>query len=482
MNILNKYKVEIILAAVIVAFIAVFSHLAIERYKNLWSHYYDLGIMNQVVFNTSRGWWLEMTNQDFQRNLSRFAIHFDPLMAIFAPIYLFYPSPSILLVGQVIFVGFGAVGVYLLALNLTKEKLASLFFAVIYLWYFPVQRAILFDFHSVVLATPLLIFAVYFSLTRRYSLALLCIVTSLLAKEHVGLVTALLGLYLVFFKKEYQFGTIVTVLSLLFFFTTFFYIIPDTRQAEHFALRYIKNEGGIKNVSTLFAKDRFEYLSMLLLPEIVLAIFSPIPLLLASPELGINLLSSNGNLRSFFFHYNSLIVVFVFWAMIAGYVQMKKNIKAIWLQRTIVGVFILLFIHQIYLFGPLPDGLVRYPQSPFPKISKEKDEAIQYWQGQLKDPLTPVAATPRLAPFFTNRRYYYDFLYDPKLDSMTRGSDDIINDLGKYQKAQYVVINKEEIPLDRPTSTVNGYYRHLINNPGYRKIYDQAEIEVYKKN
>ena len=124
---IQKYRFEIILTAVIVAFIAVFSHIAIERYKNLWSHYYDLGIMNQVVFNTSRGWLLEMTNQEFQRNLSRFAIHFDPLMIIFAPLYLIFPSPVVLLVGQIIFVSLGAIGVYALSLHLTKDKAAGLF-------------------------------------------------------------------------------------------------------------------------------------------------------------------------------------------------------------------------------------------------------------------------------------------------------------------------------------------------------------------
>lgn len=475
----NK-KIEIILGIIIVCFITLFSFLAVQRYTNLDGHYYDLGIMNQVVYNTSQGWFLEMTNQDFGMNMSRFAIHFDPIMALFAPFYWLLPSPTVLVVGQALLVGLGAIGIYLLGMHLTKEKLASLFFAVVYLCYFPVQRGLLFDFHSVVLATPLLIFAVYFSLTKKYIPAAIFIALALLTKEHVGLVTGLLGLYLAFFKKEYRFGLCVATLSFIIFGLTFFYIIPTARQGEHFALKYISNEDGFTDLSVLVAQSRISYLKMLLLPQLPLIIFSPIPFLIAAPELGINLLSQNSNLRSFFFHYNSVIVVFVMWSMLSGYARMKKMIRKPMYQYAIMAAFIILFVQQIYLYGPLPVRFVRHPHEVW-IVSQEKKDVIAHWQEVLSDPLISVASTPRIAPFFTNRRYFYDFLYDPTFGSMGHSDDDIISAVAKYEKADFVIINKAEIPTDNPEGLTERFYQHLISNTKYQRVADYQEIEVYKK-
>ena len=99
----NIYKVLLVLF--ILAFIVTFSYLSIRRYKTLNSYYYDLGIMNQVVYNTAHGRFLEMTNQDLKKNVSRLAIHFDPILAIFAPFYKIYEGPEVLLIGQVIILG-----------------------------------------------------------------------------------------------------------------------------------------------------------------------------------------------------------------------------------------------------------------------------------------------------------------------------------------------------------------------------------------
>src|SRR3989339_1470374 len=160
---INKYKFQIILWVCIIFFAIFFSVLGIRRYKTLNSYYYDLGIMNQVVYNTSRGRFLEMTNQDLKKNVSRLAIHFDPILAVFAPFYKLYEGPEVLLIGQAIILGLGALAVYLISQKILKKNLTSLMFALSYLTYFAVQRAALFDFHSVTLATTFLLFALYYN-------------------------------------------------------------------------------------------------------------------------------------------------------------------------------------------------------------------------------------------------------------------------------------------------------------------------------
>src|SRR3989338_9932653 len=95
---IKRNKIETLLVFLIFTFIAYFSFVSINRFLTFRSNYFDLGIMDQVVYNTSRGRILEMTNQDLRVNASRFAIHFDPLLAFFAPIYLLYAHPNVLLI------------------------------------------------------------------------------------------------------------------------------------------------------------------------------------------------------------------------------------------------------------------------------------------------------------------------------------------------------------------------------------------------
>src|SRR3989338_6269034 len=136
---MKNYKFQIILWLFIIIFVTVFSYLSIRRYKTLNSYYYDLGIMNQVVYNTSQGRFLEMTNQDLKKNVSRLAIHFDPILALFAPFYKIYEGPEVLLIGQAIILGLGALAVYLISQKILKKNLTSLIFALTYLFYFAIQ-------------------------------------------------------------------------------------------------------------------------------------------------------------------------------------------------------------------------------------------------------------------------------------------------------------------------------------------------------
>ena len=211
-----KNKFLIILWFFILTFIIFFSYLSIKRYRTLNSYYYDLGIMNQVVYNTSKGRFLEMTNQELIKNTSRLAIHFDPILALFAPFYKIYEGPEILLISQALILGLGAWAVYLIAEKILKKKSISLIFALLYLFYFPVQRAVLFDFHAVTLATTFFLFAIYFQEVRKWSWFFIFILLALLTKEHVGLVVISLGLYLIFVKKQKKIGIVTSVLGSIF--------------------------------------------------------------------------------------------------------------------------------------------------------------------------------------------------------------------------------------------------------------------------
>lgn len=492
----SKHKYEILLWLFILTYAACFSFLSIRRFQTLNSHYYDLGIMNQVVYNTSKGRFLEMTNQDLIKNTSRLAIHFDPILALFAPFYKIYSGPEILLIGQNIILGLGTLAVFLISKKILNKELISLVFSLLYLLYFPIQRVSLFDFHAVALSTSFFLFALYFNLIKKNGLYFLFIILSLLTKEHVGLVIFFLGIYLFFIKKQKKTGIITAFLGLAFFVSTVYFIIPYFRNESHFALRYFEDFGDSPSsilinffrhpfvvIRAVFRPEIFNYLIRMILP-LFYAVFSPLSFLIALPEWAINILSINENMRSIFFHYNSIIVPFLFYSLILGYKNFSSIVKNKNWQIIIFAIFILLNIKSIYQYNPVP-YFVKHPVS-YKEIDSMKNNSIKIWHDNLKNENIKVSTTPKLAPFFTNRRYYYNFLYDSAFNETGLTEKDILkNEINKYVLADYVIINKSEIgDINKETLPVK-FYQKLKDDNGFKMIYsddrDKNSIEVYKK-
>lgn len=473
----NKY--QILLWIGIICFVIYFSFLAIIRYRTLNSYYYDLGIMNQVVYNTSRGRFLEMTNQDLKKNTSRLAIHFDPILVVFAPFYKLYPGPEVLLISQTIVLGLGAWAIYLISEKVLNRKFITLIFSLTYLFYFAVQRAVLFDFHAVVLATTFFLFAIYFNLVKKIKLYFFFIILALLTKEHVGLVVFLLGLYLLIIKKEIKVGITTLTLGLFFFILTVYFIIPYFRGSEHFAMGYFSD---IKSRWRDIFSNGLSY-SLKLIPPVFYSLFSPITLAISLPEWAINILSLNNNLRSIYFHYNSIIVSFLFFSLILGYKNFDKFVKSKILKMLFFLLFIFFNLRSIYLYNPVPES-VRQPVKYKP-LSDITQQSIEMWVKKLQDENIRVSTTPKLAPFFTNRKFYDNFLFDSAYSEIGLVDDDIISTIDDYKTAEYVIIYRPEIGrLDKQTLTVR-FYTRLREDREFEMIYsdnlDDRSLEVYKK-
>jgi uncharacterized membrane protein len=433
--------------------------------------------MNQVVYNTSQGRFLEMTNQDLKKNVSRLAIHFDPILAIFAPFYKIYEGPEILLIGQALILGLGAWAVYLIAEKILKKKSISLIFALLYLFYFPVQRAVLFDFHAVTLATTFFLFAIYFQEVKKWSWFFIFVLLALLTKEHIGLVVVFYGIYLLVIKKEKKTGLFTSFLGLIFFIVTVYVVIPYFRGGEHFAANYFVD---IKSRLTTIFIDGFSYVKLLILPNIY-SLFSPLTLLISLPEWAINILSINNNQRSILFHYNSVIVAFIFYSLILGYKNFCQIVKNKKLQVTFFAVFIFFNLRSIYLYNPIP-YFVKRPVN-YSELNPITKNSLALWKEKLKDDNIKVSTTPKLAPLFTNRRYYYNFLFDSAFREGGLTEKDILkNEINKYVLADYVIINKQEIgDINKETLPVK-FYQGLIKNLDFKLIFfDSQDIEVYKK-
>jgi uncharacterized membrane protein len=492
----SKNWPEIFLGILIVAYIGYFSLFSIIRYQTLYAHYFDLGIMNQTVYNTfmsiksgdySR--FLELTNPHGFDQIKRMAIHNDMFLAFLAPLYFIYSGSETLLVFQTVAIALGAIAVYGISkiiFNKTHNaRHISLFFSFAYLMYPPLQRMNQFDFHAVALATPLLLFMFYCYLNKRYVISFLCAGMVLLTKEQVGLTLAFFGFFVLFQnwlqirrkehnKSEFLLGGILVMMGVGWFLFSMMYIIPHFRHDVHFALGYFGDFGDsplnvfvglIKNpllvFQYVFRKDTYDYVYSVLGPVGFLSILSPLHLFIVTPEFAINLLSKSGAMRNIYYHYTAVITPFVIISAMYGFRFFMGLIRRAY---TYTWLFISLYLVCILYFSavqsPLPFSLGKEIH-PFMWPAKERFDAFD-WQFTFADENIKVMATGSLAPLFSSRRYLYNFSE-------------------RYDLADYIVLSRDEVYNGYESFKMIAPYEKLINDVGYSNIYKNGSFEVYKK-
>ena len=155
---------------------------------------FDLGNMVQAVWSTAHGRPLEMTLLSGEQ-AERLASHVDPILVLFAPLWIAWPSPLLLAAVQIAACALGALPVFWLARrHLDSEKAAALL-ALAYLAYPWLAWTALDAMHPVTLAIPLVLYAIWFLDSNRVLAFALCAVLIAATGELMGLPLAALGLW-----------------------------------------------------------------------------------------------------------------------------------------------------------------------------------------------------------------------------------------------------------------------------------------------
>src|SRR5437588_4357674 len=104
-----------LLALVMLVYTLEMSHQAVLRYDTFKATAFDLGNMDQVLWNTLHGRLFQFTNQaiDWFGPPTRLAVHFEPIILPLSLIYAFLADPRILLVFLSLVLVSGALPVFL---------------------------------------------------------------------------------------------------------------------------------------------------------------------------------------------------------------------------------------------------------------------------------------------------------------------------------------------------------------------------------
>jgi len=474
--------------AVALLYALLFAFLAIYKHEIYTSSRFDLGNMDQAVWNSAHGRILETTDTDGNL-ISRLQNHADFLLLAFMPLYWLWATPYWLLVIQSAVVGLGAVPLYWLCQRFLNREWPAALIPVAYLLNPGLQAANLFDFHAQMMAGTFLLFAFHYLLERRPWPFVAFAVLAASTKEEISLIVAMMGLYALFFLKRPRWGVPISIAGTLYFLLVMLVVIPAFNIGDASRLvegRYELFGGSITGVlgtaisdplftlSFIFSGERPLYLLSLLGMSGFLGVLAPFVLAIPLPELAINLLSDRPQMVSIRYQYVAPILPFTYLAAAAGLANLLRWLEKLregrWKRRLLakapvvfaVGL-LLAAVNLDYELGPLP--LFNSPtnfSSVIDPLPRQHIEALDEAVARIPEGAS-VSASNNLGAHLAHRRYLYLF---PTL-----------------RDAEYVIVDGGDPSYDTKTSPVlnMGSIQRLKESGEYELTYSRDGVVVFRR-
>jgi len=192
--------------------LAVNIRINIFRYDNFDFGKFDLGNMNQMIWNTLNNRFMYLTDY-FGTNLPRWSMsHVDPILLLFIPIFLIFPHPMTIVYSQIVIILLSCFVVYKIAYLKLKSKFSSAVLGASFLVYPAVGFITAWTgFHGVSAAIPFFFLAFYVfekmyienNFNKKgfiYFWVLLIITMS--GKEQIPLYIILYGFFILLFRND----------------------------------------------------------------------------------------------------------------------------------------------------------------------------------------------------------------------------------------------------------------------------------------
>jgi uncharacterized membrane protein len=407
----------------IAVFLVIIFGFLLYKYYNYGYNAIDLGIYNQVFFNSVQGRLFEFSIHPHLY----LGDHFELFIVLLLPFYAIIQSPLTLLFLQTIFIALSAWPLYLIA----RTKLSrnwSLFIAFAFLLNPLVLNLSFFEFHLLPFAIFFILFAFYFYYKNKFWPYLAFLVLLILIREDVSLVVIMFGLLALLEKKQIKW-IITPVLLGGFWFITIFHLTGYFNQSGDYKFLSLYGWLGssfeeiIKNffakpffvIRQIFCWNNIFFVLGLLLPLAGLPILKLkyfIPCFLIFVQLFLTKISSTIALQT---HYPALIIPFLFIAAVFSLSGLLRNDRSLAFFKSLIlkqkGLFfIILFtavIYSFFTFGPIPAAL----NNLFNNKLNENFIAVKNEMTQLINKDETVLSSFEFLPPLSNRQNIYSLHY-----------------------------------------------------------------------
>ncbi len=400
----------LVLIAMIVLYMATMGIAALHRHWAFQSSESDLGLNHQPVWATLQGHPFHRTGGVSLED------HFEPLILLISPLLLIWSGAETLLLLQVLILALGAIPAYLLARDILKDEALALAIAAMYLLLPSQESANLADFHAAPLAAPLFLFACYYAYKKRLTGAVVFSLLAMSAREDMGYLALLIGIYL-FFKVSKRWGAALSIVGVLYSLISFGLIIPHYAQAvwgrkSAFTVRYsylLQGSGGfpsvivrvpVKALGVLLSRSRIGYAVGLLAGTGFIPIFGLDFLLLGVPFFLLNALSNYPGTYSGEIYYSTILAPFLVLGTIAGAKRILR-LDGKWIRTALIAWVVLFSVGYNHLrgFTPLTWGF------SFKEVTPHNRE-LRHFQ-ELIPRNASLATTTSLYPHFSDRMTIY---------------------------------------------------------------------------
>jgi len=202
-------------------------------HRSFHSNGWDLGLINQVLWNTAHGRLFEYSFRD----ISYAGDHWQPFLLTLVPLKWLHSGPELLLIAQAVVLAAAAIPLYFAVR--TAGRRAAVAVAGAYLLGLGVARAVSFDFHTDAFA-PLFAFAALWALVRQHRVVFVAVGLLILTLREDGALLTLALCWIAWFAFQERASAPLAVAAMIYGLVATSVIIPHFRGADlnPFAERY----------------------------------------------------------------------------------------------------------------------------------------------------------------------------------------------------------------------------------------------------
>jgi uncharacterized membrane protein len=437
----------------------------------------DLGHFTQAIWATAHGHFLQVTEAG-GTDVNRLGIHVDPIVALFTPLWLIWPSPKLLLTVQAFALAAGAAPVFWLARkHLSRESDAALL-AAAYLLCPTIGWNAISDFHPVALAVPFLLFAIWYLDDGRLIAFAVAAGAAMLCQEQIGLLVAGLGVWHVWRTRRLRPGLIVAAVGVAVSLVDVLVVLRHFSGGSPFASRFGGSPTGLAGdlfihplrlVNQINAHD---LLGLLLALPVLGCCFGSSLLAAAAPQVGLLLLSRRAADWDWFGINVLLTLPFIYAATVYALARRatrsrRKRLNARWVFLTSLVIAILL--------GPFSMFAVAGPWYESPSSVDAQRGALSLIPKNAR-----VSATDHLALPLSTRRYIFVFPVLTNADWVVVDSrDDELPNMSYLQHRVGIEVGVND--LSRQPVLMLSELQKLKTSPNWKLVYRRDDVYVFKR-
>ena len=401
---------KIILSVLIGCYIFYFGSVNVLNFNSFGFHDFDLAVHAQTVWCILHGLiYNSILGIPFLGN------HVNIILFLIAPVYFLFQSPLTLLLIQTVFLGFGALPVYLLARRVLDKNWALVIVAA-YLLYPPLAYTNMFEFHPPALAIFFLLFAIYHYQAENFTGFMVFSLLAMFCQENIPLAVFMFGFLSMARRKSLKWIIVPILSGAVFFLTALFVMNAFNKNTVQFIslYRWMGNtplaiffnifSHPLEVIRVLSRRECLFFIWQMFLPVVFIPIFSPIVFLPALPFFAQHMLSARATELSIHYHYAAEIIPLMFFGLVYGirFIMQHKLVSS-------ARGFKVIFLFAVFLvnlcFGPHLDAL-RYA------AVKYKNDYLSHYKNTLigvipKD--AGVVATFEFLSHLTQRKHLYSF-------------------------------------------------------------------------